>query len=164
MGTMGTMDALATQLTGTCAFRLLPSDDLADAPSRASLSRLGAGLSLTYTWEHPVDGEQFGGLVVGGPGEEGRVQAAWYDTWHQQPDVMTLIGRRDVDRVELEATYAEEWGWTITIDFSATEAAMTMCNVVPESALASLPADAPPVDAGPYDVMVARWFSGPTES
>ena len=31
---------------------------------------------------------------------------------------------------------------------------MTMCNVVPESALAQLPPDAPPVEAGPYDVMV----------
>lgn len=136
----------------------MPSDELADAPATAVVARLGAGLSLAYTWQHPIDGEQFGGVVVGGPGEDGVVEAAWFDTWHQQPGLMTLTGRRDVQRVELAATYAGEWGWTITIDFSDTEASMTMCNVVPESALAELPPDAPPVAAGPYDVMVARWF------
>lgn len=44
----------------------------------------------------------------------------------------------------------------MSLDLAGPDAAMTMCNVVPESALAQLPPDAPPVEAGPYDVMVAR--------
>ncbi|CCI52935.1 hypothetical protein BN13_250023 [Nostocoides jenkinsii Ben 74] len=29
-------------LSGTCAFRLMPTDELADAPSTATLNRIGA--------------------------------------------------------------------------------------------------------------------------
>lgn len=166
MGTLCCMDDLATPLSGTCAFRLMPSDTLADAPSTAAVAPLGGGVSLAYTWTHPLDGEQQGGLVVGAPDEQGRVgrpdeqgrvEAAWFDTWHQQPGLMILLGREEEDRVELAATYAEEWGWTIALDLTDDHAAMTMCNVVPASALEQLPPDAPPVEAGPYDVMVARW-------
>ncbi len=146
-------------LSGTCAFRLMPSDELADAPSTAVLTRLGAGFSLSYSWFHPLDGEQRGGLVVGGPAADGSVEASWFDTWHQQPGLMTLTGLSNDGRVELAATYAEEWGWTISLAVAEGEASMTMCNVVPESALAQLPPDAPPVGAGPYDVMVALWFA-----
>lgn len=45
----------------------------------------------------------------------------------------------------------------MSLDLAGPDAAMTMVNAVPESALAQLPPDAPPVEAGPYDVMVARW-------
>ncbi|MDO5535803.1 MAG: hypothetical protein Q4F65_14280 [Propionibacteriaceae bacterium] len=152
------MDPLGTPLTGTCAFRLMPHDDLADAPSTAHVTPLGAGLALTYTWTHPSDGAQRGGLVIGAPDDEGRLEAAWFDSWHQQPALMTLPGRRDGDRIELSGTYLEEWGWTITLDLSSDGATMTMCNVVPASALSQLPPDAPPTEAGPYDVMVARWL------
>lgn len=70
---------------------------------------------------------------------------------------MTLPGRRVDDRIELTGTYAEEWGWTITIGLSDSEVSMTMCNVIPASALADRSPDKPAVEAGPYDVMVARW-------
>lgn len=151
------MDALATLLTGTCAFRLMPSDELADAPSSAAVARLGTGLSIAYSWHHAVDGEQRGALVIGGPDERGSVEASWFDSWHQQPGLMTLPGRRVDDRIELTGTYAEEWGWTITIGLSDSEVSMTMCNVIPASALADRSPDKPAVEAGPYDVMVARW-------
>ena len=59
-------------LTGTCAFRLMPVDPLADGPSSALVTRVGEqGFTLHYTWVHPADGEQRGVLLVGGVGGTG---------------------------------------------------------------------------------------------
>lgn len=145
-------------LTGSCAFRLMPNDDLADAPSSACVRRIGAqGFSLAYTWQHPTDGVQHGTILVGGTGPEESVEASWFDTWHQQPGLMHFTGERHGNRVDLRGTYLGEWGWTVALDLAPEAVSMTMCNVVPESALADLPPDAPAMSAGPYDVMVARW-------
>lgn len=148
---------------GTCAFRLMPNDPLAEGPSSATLTTIGdQGFTLTYTWVHPTDGEQQGALLVGGTGEGGAVEASLFDTWHQQPGLMSLHGTRAGDRVAVGGTYLEEWGWTVDIDLTGHEVVMTMRNVVPESALASLPPDSPPMSAGPYDVMVAVWRAATT--
>lgn len=145
-------------LHGTCAFRMMPTDSLEQAPSTACAVRLGEqGLALSYTWSHPNDGEQHGSVLLGGDGEHGLVEASWFDTWHQQPTLMRLQGSRRDSRVEVMGTYEQEWGWSISVDLAADTATMTMCNVVPESALAQLPADSPPMSAGPYEVMVATW-------
>lgn len=145
-------------LSGTCAFRLMPTDELADAPSSATLNRIGAqGFTLAYSWVHAADGAQRGTILVGGTGPEGEVEASWFDTWHQQPGLMHFTGERAGDRLDLRGTYLGEWGWTVSLDLAGDTVAMTMCNVVPESALADLPPDAPAMSAGPYDVMVARW-------
>lgn len=147
-----------TYLTGTCAFRLMPVDPLAEDVSSATVTRVGGqGFTLDYTWRHPVDGEQRGVLLVGGTGEDGGVEAALFDTWHQQPGLMRLVGTRMGDRVGLGATYAEEWGWEVDVELGEDAVTMTMRNVVPESALAMLPPDSPPMSAGPYDAMVASW-------
>lgn len=136
----------------------MPSDSFEQAPSTAHVARLGAqGLAVTYTWAHPIDGEQHGGVLIGADDGDGRVEAAWFDTWHQQPALMHLEGSRRGPRVDVGGTYEQEWGWTISIDLADDAASMTMCNVVPESALAQLPPDSPAMSSGPYDVMVARW-------
>ncbi|MEI2778426.1 MAG: hypothetical protein V9G19_21135 [Tetrasphaera sp.] len=154
------MDPIGRALTGTCAFRLMPSDDLAPAPSTAVLSQLASqAWNLAYTWEHASGGEQRGGLVIGSPGEDGQVEAAWFDSWHQQPAIMRLTGNSTESGASLLGTYAEEWGWTITLEADGDTVRMTMCNVIPDSALAQAPPDAPPMSAGPYDVMVAEWTS-----
>lgn len=152
------MEPIGRSLTGTCAFRLLPADDLVTAPSAATLADLGAqGRSLTYAWRHPSDGEQHGALVIGAAGEDGQVEAAWFDTWHQQPGLMRLTGTGAPRQISLRGTYAEEWGWTVTIEADDTAVRMTMGNVIPESALAQAPEGSPPMSAGPYDVMIAEW-------
>ncbi|HMQ64989.1 MAG TPA: hypothetical protein PJ992_01770 [Arachnia sp.] len=144
-------------LTGTCAFRLMPVDPLADGPSSALVTRVGEqGFTLHYTWVHPADGEQRGVLLVGGVGEDGVVEASLLDTWHQQPGLMQLTGTRDGSRVDLSAPYMEEWAWEVSVELG-DDVSMTMRNVVPESALAMLPPDSPPMSAGPYDAMVAVW-------
>lgn len=149
-------------LTGTCAFRLMPNDPLVDGASSATLTPVGQqGFTLHYMWAHPADGEQRGVLLVGGTGDAGQVEGALFDTWHQQPGLMTLSGTRDGDHVELAGTYLEEWGWTVTVDLADGAVSMTMCNVVPESALSMAPPDGPPMSAGPYDVMVASWLREP---
>lgn len=148
-------------LLGTCAFRMMPTDSLQQAPSSARITRLGAqGLALSYTWSHPSDGEQHGSVLLGADGEHGLVEASWFDTWHQQPTLMRLQGSRQGSRVEVAGTYEQEWAWRIGLDLADDAASMTMCNVVPESALAQLPADSPPMSAGPYEVMVAQWRTG----
>lgn len=147
-------------LEGTCAFRLMPHDELTEGPSSARLRRVGpTQLALSYTWTHPVDGPQQGLVLVGGPGDDGdAITAAWADSWHQQPGLMTLTGTRTGDGFDVAATYAAEFGWEISLHTKEPgETTMTMLHVVPESALASAPADGPPMSAGPYEVMVARW-------
>ena len=86
-------DTDSSDLAGSCAFRLLPGDDLTEAASSASVARVGSeGVLVSYRWSHPSDGEQQGALLVGGRAEDGRVEAAWFDTWHQQPGLMALVG------------------------------------------------------------------------
>lgn len=145
-------------LTGRCGFRLMPLDELCDGPSSALLTPVGEqGFTLHYTWTHPTDGVQRGVVLVGGTGEEGRVEGSLFDTWHQQPGLMPLTGTRDGDRVALAGTYLEEWGWQVDVELGDGAARMTMRNVVPASALAMLPPDSPPMSAGPYEVMRADW-------
>ncbi|MDO5492284.1 MAG: hypothetical protein Q4F53_01565 [Nesterenkonia sp.] len=148
---------------GTCSFRLMPFDRLVEGPSQVALQSIGpSAVSVTYTWNHPDDGPQHGGLLIGAPDDDGTVEAAWFDTWHHQPALMRLHGTHTDAGISLSGTYAEEWGWLIALDLSADGAApsgMTMSNVIPESALATAPPDSPPVTAGPYEVMVAAWSS-----
>ncbi|NLJ52578.1 MAG: hypothetical protein GX344_00365 [Intrasporangiaceae bacterium] len=151
----------AEHLAGVSSFRMMPTYEFETGASRAAVSCLGEGLSLAYTWIHPADGEQRGGLVISASDEDGVVHAAWHDSWHQKSGLMQLTGRREGDRIELSGTYAEEWGWTITVVHPETESqagmTMRMCNVIPESALAMAPADGPAVPAGPYEVSLAEW-------
>lgn len=151
------MDIVGDALPGTCSFRLMPSDPLVEGPSSVVLTSVGPGLTVHYTWQHPTDGAQRGAVLVGAPGDDGTMEAAWLDTWHQQPGIMRLAGARAGSRVEVRGTYAGEWGWVIAFEVAAGQASMVMSNVVPESALADLPPDAPSATAGPYEVMVASW-------
>jgi len=156
-------DTRQPDLHGTCAFRLMPDDALAEGPSSASVTTVGEqGFTLHYTWAHPSDGEQRGVVLVGGTDDAGAVEGALFDTWHQQPGLMSLSGNRSGHRVELAGTYLEEWGWTVALELADDEVTMTMCNVVPESALAVAPPDGPVMSAGRYDVMVASWRANPS--
>lgn len=159
--------------TGTCAFRLMPDDAMTTAESRVALTRIGpVVVSLAYEWIHPDDGPQQGVLLVGG-GPEGQgpddadasaeqvaITVAWADSWHQQPGLRTLHGTRAGGHLDVSATYAGDWGWTVELDGldAAGEAPITMVmrNVVPESARDMLPEGA---QTGAYDVMLARWGS-----
>ncbi|MDO5501752.1 MAG: hypothetical protein Q4G67_01140 [Actinomycetia bacterium] len=148
----------AHRVSGPSSFRLMPTDDFDTSESSAVVSCLGAeGLSVAYTWIHPADGEQRGAIVIGAADDDGRVEAAWFDTWHQKPQLMQLSGTRDGERIALSGTYLEEWGWTIEIVHGEEETSMRMCNVVPESALAMAPADGPEISAGAYEVSLAEW-------
>lgn len=161
-------DIDSSDLAGSCAFRLLPGDDLTEAASSASVARVGAeGVLVSYRWSHPSDGEQQGALLVGGRAEDGRVEAAWFDTWHQQPGLMTLVGERDGSVTDLRGSYAPQWGWTIRLELrdaaevdpaaAGAVVSLTMCNVVPESACDGEPGETPAMSPGPYEVMVAEW-------
>lgn len=148
-------------LAGVSSFRMMPTDEFETGGSRASLTCLGQGMSLAYSWIHPADGEQRGALVISAPDQGGVVHASWHDTWHQRSGLMQLTGTLAGERVELSGTYLEEWGWTITIVHPEGESqaptTMRMCNVIPESALAMAPPDGPPIEAGPYEVSLAEW-------
>ncbi len=143
-------------LHGHCGFRLMPSDDLSDAPASATVSTLGQGACLRYTWSHPQDGVQHGALLVGAPDEDGGLEASWFDTWHQQPQLMTLTGRRTAGHIELAGVYFDEWGWQIDVTL-ADEVTMQMRNVVPESVLQAKDDEGHPQPSGPYVVMDASW-------
>lgn len=143
------------QFTGTCAFRLMPTDELVDGPATASVRPLGDQYVVDYTWTHPDDGPQAGHLLVGAPEESGQITAAWGDTWHQKPGIMTLTGTRDGDVIKLAASYMGDWGWEIDLTGLDATPSMIMRNVVPESALSMAPPGVE-VAAGPYDVMVLR--------
>lgn len=134
-------------LTGTCAFRLMPTDDLVATPSTLAVDAAAGGARLlTYTWLHPEDGGQAGSLLVGTPAADGAVAAAWTDTWHQR-DLTLLTGQMRGPVTTVGYDYAPGWRWEIDLQLAAA-VGMVMRNVVPEGE------DGP---AGPYDVMRARW-------
>jgi hypothetical protein len=135
--------------SGTAAFRLMPTDELAGAGSTLHVVEVAAGRAVlqTYTWTHPEDGAQTGTLMLGVPGDEGAVSAAWVDSWHQR-DVATLTGRGDATSATVGYEYAPGWQWEIEVVGGSATIEMVMYNVVPER-------DAEP--AVRYDVMRASW-------
>ena len=169
---MSILDEYVGTWTGTCAFRLMPSDDLAAAPSHAAsaVEADGHGWSLRYTWVHPQDGEQSGTLLLGSRMEGDAITAGWVDSWHQKPELRLLTGTvshgsgesgeagqsaepgEPVDPGEARVTLAMEyegWGWTIQITPDGDDLRMSMHNVVP-AGIEGAP-------AGPYLVMDAVW-------
>lgn len=142
-------DPARRALGGTAAFRLLPTDELAPAPSALVVETVAAGRArlLTYTWRHPEDGEQSGTVVLGAPGDGGAVTASWVDSWHQ-PDVVLLTGSGTDASTTVGYDYAPGWRWELDITVHAGSVEVVMRNVVPEGQ------DGP---AGPYDVMRATW-------
>lgn len=135
--------------TGTCAFRLMPGDELAEAPSTLVVDEAAAGRAtlLTYTWWHPQDGEQTGTLLLGVTGDDGAVTASWVDGWHQ-PDVVLLTGTGEVASSSVGYEYVPGWRWEVDVTVGEATVSMVMRNVVPEG-------QGDP--AGPYDVMRASW-------
>ena len=148
---------LAGTWTGSNGFRLMPTDELYDAPATAELSTAADGhdLVVTYTWAHPADGPQDGVLVVGSPDDEQRVvTAAWGDSWHQKPAMLTLTGSLTQRRLEVTADYGGGWRWSISIDGSRDDRlALTMHNIIPAGHATD------EVPAGPYPVMVAEYVA-----
>lgn len=136
-------------LTGTCAFRLMPSDELAPAPSTLVVEAAAGGRAtqLTYTWHHPGDGAQTGTVLLGVAGDGGVVTAAWVDSWHQ-PDVVLLTGSGTAASSTVGYDYAPGWRWEVDVAVDTASVEMAMRNVVPEGQGGP---------AGPYDVMRATW-------
>lgn len=147
------MTLLGTHLgrwAGTCAFRMMPTDEFASGPSSATSDAEadGFGWSLRYLWTHPEDGAQAGSLLVGSPDAGGVVTAAWVDSWHQKPHLGVLTGSVVDGGVRVEMEYGG-WGWTIEVLTEDAELRMAMSNVIPEGIEGARP--------GPYLVMDARW-------
>src|SRR5262245_14062423 len=145
---------LAGPWTGTNGFRLMPTDDLFEAPATAELTTAAGGhdLLLTYTWAHPDDGSQDGVLLVGSPEDDGQVvTAAWGDSWHQKPSMLTLTGSMTERRLEVTADYGGGWQWAISLDGARDDLlALKMHNIIPADHATE------EVSAGPYPVMVAE--------
>jgi len=142
-------DATAGRASGTAGFRLMPTDDLATGDSSLEVADAARGraVRLAYTWTHPDDGEQAGTLLLGRPGEDGSVSAAWVDSWHQQ-DVTLLSGTGAGSTATVGYEYAPGWHWEVELRFGAGSVDLVMRNVVPET-------DEAP--AATYDVMLASW-------
>lgn len=137
--------------SGTSTFRLMPTDDFANGPSSATsvAEADGWGWSLRYTWVHPEDGAQSGLLLIGSPDDDGSVNAAWTDSWHQKPHLALLTGTVADAGVDLETEYAAGWLWRISVRPAEDGLAMQMVNVVPDRG-----EEGP---GGPYVVMDATW-------
>jgi hypothetical protein len=140
--------------SGSNGFRLMPTDQLAEAPASAVVATPAGGhdLLVTYAWVHPADGPQEGVLLVGAPDEESQVvSAGWGDSWHQKPSILVLTGSLHGSVLELTADYGGGWQWLITLDAASDDRLlMTMYNVVP----AEYATDE--TEAGPYPVMIAE--------
>lgn len=136
-------------LSGTCVFRLMPTDDFAGGASTlaATVAASGRAVLLTYTWTHPEDGDQSGTLMLGVPGDGGAVTAAWVDSWHQ-PDVALLAGTGEAVSTSVEYEYAPGWRWRIDVVVGDGTVSMVMHNLVPETDTDR---------AVTYDVMRAGW-------
>lgn len=142
------------QWEGACAFRMMPTDEFATAPSTATASSEadGFGWSLRYEWTHPTDGAQAATLLVGSPDDVGAVNGAWIDAWHHKPHLGILTGSIVDGVVHLEMEYSG-WGWTISLSGDGDELRMVMNNVIPDGIEGAEP--------GPYVVMDAHWTRQP---
>jgi hypothetical protein len=107
---------------------------------------------VTYEWEHPTDGRQEGVLATWSTdGTPSVLRAAWCDSWHQQPAAMDMTGRAAGDRVTLEGTYGETWGWQIEIEHGAGDALrVVMRNVIPPEAATD------EIGPGPYETWITE--------
>jgi hypothetical protein len=141
-------DVRLGQRSGTCSFRLMPTDELVEAPSTLTVTEAATdrALALAYSWSHPEDGPQTGTLLLGVPVEDGVVSAAWVDSWHQR-DVVLLTGSSDPATVTVGYEYAPGWSWEIEVGGGDTTT-LVMRNAVPERE------SSPAVT---YDVMRASW-------
>jgi hypothetical protein len=135
--------------TGTYEFRLMPTDEFEGGTSTVSVTGAahGRAVLVTYTWEHAQDGPQEGTLMLGLPGEDGAVTAAWVDSWHQR-DVVSLTGIRTATGATVAYEYAPGWTWEIEVAVDAGNLSLAMRNGVPASE------DGP---ATRYDAMRASW-------
>ena len=143
---------LAGKWRGSNGFRMMPTDEFNEAPATATVTTAAGGhvVVVTYTWAHPQDGPQDGVLLVGSPAErEQAVTAAWADSWHQHPSILTLSGTLVGGRLEVTADYGGGWKWTIALEGN-DPLRLTMHNVVPAEEATD------DVEAGPYPVMVAE--------
>ena len=147
---MNPLDLPVGRWDGTCAFRMMPTDEFVSATSfaRSDAEADGFGWSLHYRWTHPEDGPQSGTLLVGSPDQGGVITAAWMDAWHQKPHLGVLTGSVIDRRVRVEMEY-DGWGWTIEILGDEDELRVLMSNVIPDGIVGARP--------GPYVVMDARW-------
>lgn len=135
---------------GSYAFRLLPDDHFDEGASTVAVDAAASGRAVlvSYTWVHPVDGPQAGTLLLGVPGEDGAVSAAWVDSWHQR-DVVALTGTGTAAGAVVAYEYAPGWTWEIEVAVVDGSLTLVMRNGVPEG------------DDGPaarYDAMRGSWF------
>jgi hypothetical protein len=118
--------------SGTNAFRMMPDDDYTSSPASLAIQR-GPGdgtLLVRYTWAH--EGTTHHGLLLVTAGDDGAAEAVWLDSFHQQPQWMTLSGAlHEGGRVTVAGTYAEVWGWRISIDPTDGIPELVMDNVPP---------------------------------
>jgi hypothetical protein len=100
----------------------------------------------------PADGGQDGVLATWSTdGTPYDLRAAWCDSWHQQPAVMEMTGRAADDRVTLEGTYGETWGWQIVIEHAASDALrVVMLNVIPSEVATD------EIGRGPYETWITE--------
>lgn len=135
-----TIETMNGEWAGTCAFRMMPTDELIADESTA---RITNGV-IEYTWTHPAEGTQTGHLALCDD------RATWVDSWHQ-PDEATLHGAEQDGALRFEMTYAQEWGWVISLDRRSEEVIMLMHNVIPKAEATH------EMTEGPYVVMEAHW-------
>jgi hypothetical protein len=135
--------------TGTYEFRMMPTDDFQGGASSVTVTDAARGRAVlvAYSWEHAEDGPQEGTLVLGVPGKDGAVTAAWVDSWHQR-DVVLLTGTGSPAGATVGYEYAPGWTWEIEVGVVDGALTLVMRNGVPAS-------EGSP--GGQYDVLRGRW-------
>lgn len=109
---------------------------VSEAEARVELEAHGSFLSIRYTWVY-ADVIQEGLLLIGGEKEDGRVNAAWLDSWHYAGEMMVLGGKRNQDdSLAVTGSYpaptGPDWGWWITLHpISVDQFQLIMHNVPP---------------------------------
>lgn len=96
----------------------------------------GTFAQIEYRWSHE-DVVHHGVLLVAGNKKGGTVQVGWVDSWHQNPNVMTMTGKWDSDdKFSVTGKYSAgegpDWGWRFELALKGDTLHYEMTNIHPD--------------------------------
>jgi hypothetical protein len=103
---------------------------IAPGPSRIRVELINAEIALvTYDWEY--EGKTERGVLIAAQRED-KTTFGWSDSWHQNSEVMHLVGANADCKGSYQVGDYPEWFWRIAFSREGDTFKMEMFNISPE--------------------------------